>query len=80
MSTSNSNCSGHRYPRHLHAIVRLFSHASLCIATYYVALDRIAKELLAGGDNRAGQEDGGGDLVEAFERPVVNGNLVHLKE
>ena len=35
--------------------------------------------MCAGAYERAGQEDGGGDLVETFKRPVVDGNLVDLK-
>ena len=47
---------------------------------YQVTLDGLPEELFGGGHEGAGEEDGGGDLVEAFEGPVVDGDLVDLEE
>ena len=52
----------------------------LCILLYQVTLDGLPEELFGGGHEGAGEEDGGGDLVEAFEGPVVDGDLVDLEE
>ena len=51
----------------------------LCIPLYQVTLDGFPEELFGGGHEGAGEEDGGGDLVKTFERPVVDGYLVDLK-
>ena len=37
------------------------------IQSHQVALYRLPEELLGGGHEAAGQQDGGGDLVETFE-------------
>ena len=47
---------------------------------YQVTLDGLPEELFGGGHEGACEEDGGGDLVEAFEGPVVDGDLVDLEE
>ena len=52
----------------------------LCILLYQVTLDGLPEELFGGGHEGACEEDGGGDLVEAFEGPVVDGDLVDLEE
>ena len=51
----------------------------LVCVTHQVTLDWLPKELLGGGHDGAGQQDGGGYLVETFERPVVNGYLINLQ-
>ena len=48
------------------------------IRSHQVALYWLPEELLGGGHKAAGKQDGGGDLVETFEWPVVNGDLVNL--
>ena len=52
----------------------------LCVPLYQITLDGLPEELFGGGHEGAGEEDGGGDLVEAFEGPVVDGDLVDLEE
>ena len=52
----------------------------LCVPLYQVTLDGLPEELFGGGHEGACEEDGGGDLVEAFEGPVVDGDLVDLEE
>ena len=36
--------------------------------------------LLEGGEDAADEQEAGGDLVEEFEAPVVDGDLLQLKE
>ena len=55
-------------------------HISFYSIPYQVTLDGLPEELFGGGHEGAGEEDGGGDLVEAFEGPVVDGDLVDLEE
>ena len=46
--------------------------------SHHIAIDRFSEELLGAGEEAAGEEDGGGRLVEQLERPVVDRDLVHL--
>ena len=48
--------------------------------THHFAVDGITKELLAAGDDGAGQAERGGRLVEELEGPVVDADGVHLQE
>ena len=45
---------------------------------HHITIDWFAKELFGAGEEAAGEEDGGGRLVEQLERPVVDRDLVHL--
>ena len=45
-----------------------------------IALDGRPKELGASDQEAAGDEDDGGELVEKLESPVVDTDLVDLKE
>ena len=55
-------------------------HISFHSIPYQVTLDGLPEELFGGGHEGACEEDGGGDLVEALEGPVVDGDLVDLEE
>ena len=49
-----------------------------CPVSHQVALYRLPEELLSCGYEGAGEKDGGGDLVEALEGPVVYWYLIDL--
>ena len=48
--------------------------------THHFAVDGVSEELLAAGDDGAGQAERGGRLVEELEGPVVDADGVHLQE
>ena len=42
--------------------------------------NKLSRILLCSCENTAEDQDGGGELVEQFEAPVVNGDLVKFQE
>ena len=46
--------------------------------SHHITIDWFPEELFCAGEKAAGEEDGGGRLVEQLERPVVDRDLVHL--
>ena len=51
---------------------------SSLIVSHHITVDWFSEELFGAGEEAAGEEDGGGRLVEQLERPVVDRDLVHL--
>ena len=45
-----------------------------------ITLNRFTKELSEGDEDAADDQETGGDFVEEFETPVINGDLLQLQE